>query len=169
MPVPARPFFASRTAAVLLPDWRYFEEVDNLFYGLTVRNFLFKCPSEVECTGYEAFLHKHVSGSHDVILSTETGVELDILKGSGNAELSQLIGTHAGNFLPIEVYLTPLGFVETIDAVEDGSLAGAIRSDDSQYLVIPDVYAHVGKSINTAKAQQEVVNPQFNLLISFHR
>jgi len=51
-----------------------------------------------------------------------------------------------------------LGFVETIDAVEEGRLAGPIRADDRQDLFIPDLHAHVGKGTDPAKAEQKVVN-----------
>ena len=99
-------------------------------------------------------LHQHVSGSHDVILSAQPGVQLDILKGSRNAEFGQLIRAHSGNSLPIVVYLAFLRFVEAIDTVEEGGLAGTIRSDDSQYLVIPDLHAHINKGTDTAKAKR---------------
>lgn len=65
------------------------------------------------------------------------------------------------------VYLTLLRFVEPIYAVEEGGLAGTIRSDDSQYLFISDFHAYVNKGTDTTKAKREVVNPQFNL-VSFH-
>ncbi len=100
-----------------------------------------------------------MSGSHNVVLSAQPGVQLDVLKGSGNAEFSQLIRAHSGNPLPIVVYLTFLRFVEAIYAVEESSLASAIRSNYSQYFVIPDIHAHVIKSTDTAKAKREVFYP----------
>jgi len=61
-----------------------------------------------------------------------------------------------------------LGFVEAVYAVKEGGLASTIRSDNSQYLVISDIQAHLSKGSDTAKAKGEVVNPQPNLLISFY-
>jgi hypothetical protein len=110
-----------------------------------------------------------MSRSHDVILSAQPGVQLDILKGSRNAEFSQLIRPHSGNSLSIAVYFTFLRFVEAINAVEEGGLAGTIRSDDSQYLVIPDLHAYLSKGTDTAKAEGEVINLQFNQPIPFQR
>jgi hypothetical protein len=46
-----------------------------------------------------------------------------------------------------------LRFVETIDAVEQGGLAGTVRPDDGQYLSIPDIQAHVNKGFDAAKTQ----------------
>src|SRR5210317_936362 len=97
-------------------------------------------------------------GSHDVILGVEPRVELDVLESSGNAEFGQLVGAHAGDFFSIEVDLPLLGFVETIDAVEKSGLAGPIRADDCQDLIIPDVQAHFIKRMNTAETERQSVN-----------
>jgi hypothetical protein len=109
-----------------------------------------------------------VSGSHNVILSAQPCVQLDILKGPGNTEFSQLVRAHPGNSLPIAGNLAFLGFVEAVYAVEEGGLASTIRPNDRQDLVIPDIHTHVVKCSDTAKVKREVVNPQSNLLISFH-
>jgi hypothetical protein len=46
-----------------------------------------------------------------------------------------------------------LWFVEAIDAVEEGGLAGTIRSDDSQYLIVSDLHTHFVKGSDTAKVK----------------
>jgi hypothetical protein len=109
-----------------------------------------------------------VPGSHDVILSAEPGVELDVLKSSGNAEFGKLIRTHAGNSLPVIVDFTFLRLVKAIDAIEQSGLTGPIRSDDSQNLIIPDVQAHLIKGKDPAEAEHKVVNPNFYLSIISH-
>jgi hypothetical protein len=110
-----------------------------------------------------------MSGSHEVILSAQPGIEFDILKRSCNTQFGQLVRSHPGNPPVPEVDLTFLRFVKTIDAVKECRLTGPIRSDDSQYLLIPDVHADVGKGTDAAKAERKVVNPQLNLPIRFHR
>ena len=72
---------------------------------------------------------------------------------------SQLVRAHPGDTLPVIIYLALLRFVEAAYAIEEGGLAGAIGSDDSQYLMISDVQAHVRKGMDTAKTEHEVFNP----------
>jgi hypothetical protein len=71
--------------------------------------------------------------------------------------------------LPIVIYLPFLRFVEAVYAVEKSGLAGTVRSDNSQYLVISDIKAHLSKSSDTAKAKGKVLNPQSNLFIGLYR
>jgi hypothetical protein len=61
-----------------------------------------------------------------------------------------------------------LRLVKAIDAIEQSGLAGPIRSNDSQNFIIPDLQAHLIKGKDPAKAEHEVVNPNFNLPIISH-
>jgi hypothetical protein len=38
-------------------------------------------------------------------------------------------------------------------------VASTIRCNNNQYLIIPDIHAHVNQGSDTAKAKGEVVNP----------
>ena len=99
-----------------------------------------------------------MSGSHKVILSAQSGIQLDILKGSGNTEFSQLIRSHSGDSLTVIVDFALLGFIEAVYAIEESGLASAIRSDNSQYLVIPDIHTHVNQGSDATEAKGEAVN-----------
>jgi hypothetical protein len=109
-----------------------------------------------------------MSGSHEVILSAQPGIEFDILKGSCDAQFGQLVRPHPGDPPVLEVYLTFLRLVETIDAVKECRLAGPIRSDNGQYLLIPDLYVHVDKGTDAAKAKRKVVNSYYSFPIGSH-
>jgi len=54
--------------------------------------------------------------------------------------------------------LALLRLIKAVDAVEQRCLAGAIRSDNSQYLVIPNINAYLVEGCNAAKTEPEVVN-----------
>jgi len=133
-----------------------------------VLDFFLVRPAKIQSASDKVLLHQNVSGGHKVILGSETGVQLDVLEGAGDAEFSHLIRSHPGNSLPVISYLTFLRFIEAVYAVEYAGLAGAVRADNSQYLSIPYIQAHVDKGLDTAKAEGEVFNLQSNLQFSFH-
>ena len=148
---------------------RHFQKVDNLLDRSTVLNFLMKGPAQIQCPADKILFHQNVPGGHDVVLSAEPGVEFDVLKGSRNAEFSQLIRALTRNSSPLVIYLAFLRLVKTVDAIKQSCFAGTIGADDRQNFVIADVQAYLHKCMDTAKAQRQALNSQFNLMMRFHR
>ena len=68
--------------------------------------------------------------------------------------------------LSLEVDLALLRLVEAADAVQKSGLAGAVRPDDGQDLISPDIQTDVRKRIDTAEAQRDIVNPDDGALLA---
>ncbi len=62
---------------------------------------------EIDRSGHEVLLHEDVPGGHDVVLGAEAGVELDVLKGAGDAHLGQLVRPLTGNLRVSSKYISP--------------------------------------------------------------
>ena len=115
----------------------------DLFDDPPMLNFFLLGPPEVQRTGDEILLHQHVSGSHDIVLSAQARVELDVLKSSRNPQLGQFVRPHPGDGPALIKDVPFLRLVEPADAVEECGLARPIGSNDRDHLIVPDVHADI--------------------------
>ena len=60
---------------------------------------------------------------HQVIHGGHVRKELDILEGAGNPDPGHPVRFQGSNVLIFEKYLSPAGFVDAADTVEDGGLS----------------------------------------------
>ena len=108
-------------------------------------------PSKKERAHRQVLSHQDVPRCHDVVLGIQPRVQLDVLKCPRNAQLCQLVRAHASYFLSVKIDFTLLRFVKAIDAIEQRGLTRAVRSDDSQDLVVANIETHVRERSDAAK------------------
>ena len=84
---------------------------------------------------------------HDVLEHGHLGKEADVLEGAGNARLGHLV--HGGRRVGLAVEFEAPGIrrVEPGDDIEEGGLAGAVRSDQAIDLPACDRDADIGESL----------------------
>jgi len=92
-----------------------------------------------------------VSGCHEIIEDAEAGIELDVLKGTGDAKFSDLVRGQVRDVAAFKEDFAFLGAVETVNAIEKAAFSSPIGSDDSQYLRTPDLNIHTAKSTKLPK------------------
>jgi len=71
------------------------------------------------------------------------GVEFYLLECSGDAQFGNLVGRRFGNTLAFVINITLLGAIESVYAIQQTGLAGAIGSDYSQHLSLFDIKGYV--------------------------
>jgi hypothetical protein len=75
-----------------------------------------------------------MSGRHEVFQSRQPGIEFNILENTGYPHRTDLIRQHLGNLDIIEKYSPFLRPIKRIDAIKDASFAGAVGTNNGQYL-----------------------------------
>ena len=82
----------------------------------------------------------------------------DVLERPPEAEGGPLVDRHVGDVrAPCSSTRPGVGRVEAGDQVEQRRLAGAVRPDDADDLVLADRHAHVAVGLDAAEADREVV------------
>ena len=76
-----------------------------------------------------------------ILLNRHFPEEVDILIGSRNTNLIDLIWLPSLNLLSEEIHCTAIRFVYTANAVEEGGLSGTIRADEAGDLIRLDMNA----------------------------
>jgi hypothetical protein len=71
--------------------------------------------------------------SQKIVQTTETCIEFNILKSSGDAELRDGVSWNLKKVFVFIKDLAFLGLIETTDAVEETSLSSSIGTNDPQY------------------------------------
>ena len=87
--------------------------------------------------------------------------EFDVLEGSGNAEMGDLVRAGACDvvFAPVVVDdFSFLRFVESANAVEQAGLARAIGTDDGEYFTLLDFQPDVEQRRDAAEAQLNILD-----------
>ena len=90
-----------------------------------------------------------MTSGHQVFHGAHVRKKLNILKGPGNPKLRHTIGLLSLN-LPVLKEDTPFcRLIDSIDAVEKGRLAGAIRTDDGKNGTFADLKMDIAEGIKT--------------------
>src|SRR4029077_18554911 len=87
----------------------------------------------------------------------------DVLKGTGDAAASRLVGTHLRPLLALEGDAPVLRLIEAVDDVEHRRLAGAVRADDGADLAFADVEGDIAQRFDAAERKRHVFDRQDRL------
>src|SRR6185312_5754794 len=105
----------------------------------------------------EIAAHLQEPAGHDVVERGHAAEEGDVLEGSGDALLGGVGGPHAAARLALPGDGAGLRVIEAVDDVQHRGLAGAVRADDGEDLVLADVEADVGQCLDAAEGEADVV------------
>src|SRR6267142_1679414 len=100
----------------------------------------------------ELGFHPHMLAHLHVVHRAHVLEQADVLKRTGDAQLRGAVGLGTRDVAAFEDDLASCGHVHAGDAVEQGGLAGAVRSDQGKDLALRDVKAHLvdsGKAAET--------------------
>jgi hypothetical protein len=103
--------------------------------------------------GEKAISNVDMPCSQKIIQTAETCIEFNVLKGSGDSELSDGVSWNFKKIFVLIKDLALLGFIETTDAVEEAGLSGSIGADDTQDLSSSQLEVDIGEGNQIAEAQ----------------
>src|SRR5699024_3214638 len=109
-----------------------------------------------EHTGENIALGPGVHAHNDVVLHRHAGEQADVLEGTGEAQLGDAVRLPAGDVLSQHLHLALGGVVHAGNDVEQGTLAGAVGTDDADDLAGVDLHADVRQSHQTAETLSDV-------------
>ena len=96
--------------------------------------------------------HVNVARRHQVVQGAQAGVQGDVLKGAGDAQLGDAMRRQAREVVPFKDDLPSVRVVEVVDAVEHRGLARAVGADDGQDLALPGVETDAGQGLDPPEA-----------------
>lgn len=105
-----------------------------------------------------------MSGCHNIVQTAQTSKQLDILEGPSQAESCRLVGSNSRYSPAFKVYLALLRFIKTIDAIQQASLTGTVRTNNRQDFIVSYVQADINKGFHAAKGKGEVFNSYLNII-----
>ena len=83
----------------------------------------------------KVFFHFEVPARHDVVQSRHSFKQCNILESPGNPLNRGFVGTHLLSMESLEMNLTLLRVVESVDHIQHGRLACTVRPDDRRDLL----------------------------------
>ena len=89
----------------------------------------------------ERILVKIVHTGFDVIDDAEIAEKTDILESSGNTGFVYVDSIHLFDILAVQIHLSSCRFVYFGKHIENGSLAGTVRTDQTDYFI--RIYFHI--------------------------
>src|SRR5215217_6754647 len=135
-----------------------FEKVDDLLDDAAVLDLFPKRGAVAQELPDKAAPHLQAAPGHDVVEGGHAPEQGDVLERAGDAAARRLRRPHFPPRHPLEGDAALAWVVEAVDAVEHRGLAGAVRTDYSADLALPDVERDVGKGFHAAKAQRHVLH-----------
>ncbi len=133
------------------------EEVDHLLGRFAVRELERAHARQEHELLDEARFPVGVAAEQEVLQDRGVLEELDVLEGARDAAPGDLVRRHARDVLVAEDEPARARIVDPRDEVEDGRLAGAVRTDDREDLALRDVEAHAVDGANAAEVDHEPV------------
>ena len=94
-------------------------------------------------TSEQTGFHVQVPADHDVFHGIHVVEEFDVLKCPGNAHAGNLVRFLAPDVSIFEKDLALVGFVDTVDTVEQGGFAGTVGTDNGVDLAFFDLKGDV--------------------------
>jgi hypothetical protein len=88
----------------------------------------------------------------DILHCCQIGKEANILIGAGDSKTNDSVWKEAHQRMVIEKDFSLFGSIEARDAIKEGCLAGAVRSDDAMDAFLPEVDIEVTYGHQPAKA-----------------
>src|SRR6185503_10806321 len=102
----------------------------------------------------QVLAHVNVTRGHHVFEYRHARKEPDVLKRPGNAAARDLIRTQAVDTPAVEVDLAGGWFVNAGQQIEDRSLAGAVRTDETVDLTLLDVHVQLVNGHQSAETNR---------------
>ena len=93
-----------------------------------------------------------MKGNFNIVKHRQFLKKSNILKGSGDAQSSTLIGSQAGNFSVVEVNMATGGSEDTGKQVEYGGLAGPVGPDQADQFTLADLDAVIRQGGDAAES-----------------
>src|SRR5579883_3453962 len=150
-----------------LADRLDLEEVDDPLGEFAMFKLLLERRSPMQRLPEEIALHAQEPSRHDVVERRHATEQRHILKGAGDALRGRLIGPHAPPRRALEGDGALLRMIESVDDVEHRGLAGAVRADDGEDLVLADLDADIGERLDTTEGEADAVGPEDRLADPF--
>src|SRR5450756_2620388 len=98
-----------------------------------------------------AVRHTEVIGNLDVVDNTGLAEQADVLERAGDPCLGDLVGFLAHNVLSVKNDGTLGRRIDTCDQIEDGRLASAVGSNETDDLAVLQLDVEVGNGAQAAK------------------
>jgi len=97
-------------------------------------------------------------GCHQIVQNGEPGEKLYVLKGSSDAQASNLVGWKMVDALIFESHLPLLGAIKSVDAIEDACFSGSVGPNDRKHLSLPDFESDARECGDSPEAQPYIVD-----------
>src|SRR5208283_5284727 len=114
------------------------EEVDDFLDTAALGNFIALGPPPVEEGGERARPHIDVPPHEDVVEHAHAAEQSEVLKGAGDTEARHEMRLGSGDIAPLIENATALRRVEAGDGVDEGGLAAAVGTHQSENLARRD-------------------------------
>ena len=108
----------------------------------------------------EIFFHFEVPARHDVVQSRHSFKQGDILESPGNPLNRSVMGTHLLSMESLEMNLTLLRMVESIDHIQHGRRACTVRPDDRHDLLFFHRKTYILEGFNPPEGEADLVHFQ---------
>jgi len=99
-----------------------------------------------------------VPAQTDVVENGHPFEKLDLLKGTGDAQLRALVRSKAGNFFSFEKNFPLLGLIKTIDTIQANRLAGPVWTDEGKDLPLLHFQADSPEGLHAAEGNINVLD-----------
>src|ERR1700730_6121970 len=103
----------------------------------------------------QAAPHAGQASGHDVVEGRHAAEQRDVLEGAGDALRRGVPGPHAPPRFALPAQNAALRMAEAVDDVEQRGLAGAVRADQREDLMPPDVEADLLQGLDPAKGEAD--------------
>src|SRR5262249_43958210 len=143
-----------------LPDRLDLEKVDDALDERAMLDLLGLGRAPPERLPPEAPLHLEEPPGHDVVERRHAAKQRDILEGAGDALLGGAMRPHAPPRLASIRDGALLRMIEAVDDIEHRRLAGAVRPDDREDLVLADLDRNLGERPHPAEGETNLVRHQ---------
>jgi len=142
----------------LWPSRPELDELDDLLDPLAVLDLFPLGASPPERAGQEPRLHQVMTAEHEVVDHVQVHEQPEVLERPRDAQVRGGRRTHADDVGALEPNRPLLRVVHAVEAVEDRRLAGAVRADDREQLVVVDVERDVLQRGHAAEAKRHVAS-----------
>ena len=141
------------------------EDAQKLKGSLVGESLALPMPGQAEDIRPHIGLDLIVQADLYIVLHAQRGEKADVLEGACDAGFVHLYGVHAGGVLAIEEDRAGGGLIDLGEQVEDGSLSGAVRPDETGDLRASHREVEVVHRFESAEVDAEVMGLQHRGLV----
>src|SRR5215471_14070009 len=132
------------------------EKVDDLFHRLAMAQLLAAHTAGEQHLVEDIWPSAAVAADQQVLQHGSVLEEFDVLEGAGDAAPGDRVWWHARNVFASEHQLAADRLVDAADQVENGALAGAVRTNDGEDFALSHVEGHSIDGANATKGDGKV-------------